>query len=99
MLRRLCQTVLVLMVLLTVVAPFTEQSGFDQFPVAGNDFELELICCLCFIGMFLILSLWLRLLVSPALKVFEGPRETARMVPHTALCSDLPSPLLLPLRI
>jgi len=57
MLRRLHQLVLLLLSIAFVVLPYTERvCNWDRFPTASNDLELQIICCLCAIGMFLVFA-------------------------------------------
>jgi hypothetical protein len=57
MLRRLHQLVLILLSVALVLLPYTEHAcDWDRFPTASNDLELQMICCLCAIGMFLVFA-------------------------------------------
>jgi hypothetical protein len=57
MLRRLHQLVLVLLSATLVLLPYTEHAcNWDKFPTASNDLELQVVCCLCAIGMFLVFA-------------------------------------------
>jgi hypothetical protein len=48
-----------------VLLPFTEHAcDWDNFPSASNDLELQVICCLCAIGLFLVLARELRFTVQ-----------------------------------
>ena len=100
MLRRIDQIVLILLLLMAVLSPLMQLGQLDQFPVAGDDLETQIICGLCGIGILLVLA---RLL-----QVVQNCRYTQCLIPARAirLCatdefSNGPvSPhLLIPLRI
>lgn len=65
MLRSLCQVVLLLMVGLALLSPIIQRNSPDNFPVAGDDIELQALCILSGAGIFLLLARWLK--VVPAL--------------------------------
>ena len=56
MLRRIDQIVLILLLLMAVLSPLMQLNSFDQFPVAGDDLETQIICVLCGIGILLVLA-------------------------------------------
>lgn len=61
MVRRLCQLILMLLSLSFVFLPYTEHTfDWDKFPIASSDLELQVICCLCAIGIFLVVARQLR---------------------------------------
>ena len=62
MLRRLRQLVLILLSATLALLPYTEHAcNWDRFPTASNDLELQVVGCLCAIGMFLVFARQFRL--------------------------------------
>ena len=61
MLRQVYQIVLFLLLAMVVISPFMQISSPDQFPIAGDDLEIQIICGLCGIGILLILARLLQL--------------------------------------
>jgi hypothetical protein len=59
------KSVLVLMVMMALISPFLQIDSLDQFPVNTGDFEIQVICCLCMLGMFLVFAAFIHLV--PAL--------------------------------
>lgn len=59
------KSVLVLMVIMALISPFLQIDSLDQFPVNTGDFEIQVICCLCVLGMFLVFAAFIHL--APAL--------------------------------
>jgi len=100
MLRKIDQIVLVLLLLMAVFSPFMQLYSPDQFPIAGDDIETQIICGLCGIGILLVLARILQLVqrfgqmscLIPArpirLRAVDGPADEP-LSPH----------LLVPLRI
>lgn len=100
MLRRVCQIVLFLLLLMAVVSPFMQLCSPDQFPSAGDDLETQIISGLSGIGIFLMLARILQL-VAVTWR-FRLPLPTQQMRLHAT--DDLnieiaASPMLVPLRI
>jgi hypothetical protein len=62
MLRSLCQVVLLLMVGLALLSPIIQRNSPDNFPVAGDDIELQMLCILSGVGIFLLLARWLKVI-------------------------------------
>ena len=56
MLRRIDQIVLILLLMMAVLSPLMQLGQLDQFPVAGDDLETQIICGLCGIGILLVLA-------------------------------------------
>jgi hypothetical protein len=71
--KTLCQIVLVLIVSIALVSPFTQNDSPDLFPVAGDDVELSLISILSGLGIFLLLARWLRIIPALAGRIIPGP--------------------------
>jgi hypothetical protein len=61
MIHRSCQVVLLLMVALALLSPVIQRNSPDNFPVAGDDIELQAFCILSGAGIFLLLARWLRI--------------------------------------
>lgn len=56
MLRRVYQIVLFLLLAMVVLTPFMQINSMDQFPLAGDDFEIWVISILSGIGILLLLG-------------------------------------------
>ena len=100
MLRRIDQIVLILLLLMAVVSPFMQLGQLDQFPVAGDDLETQIICGLCGIGILLVLAGILQLVQN--LRYIQSliPARIIRLRAADELSNGLVSPhLLIPLRI
>ena len=46
---------------MVVATPFLQVDSLDQFPVSTDDFEAQLTCTLCLLGMFLVFTTVLKL--------------------------------------
>ncbi len=94
--------VLVMLLLMAVASPFLQINSLDQFPVNTDDFELQVICCLCLLGMFLVCTAFIALwpAVSQADLSPPAPDSTPwqRFADNFALDSASP-PFAVPLRI
>jgi len=56
MLRRFCQVVLFLLLLMAVLTPLLQLDSWDRFPVSSDDIEAQTTHCLCVLGMVLIFT-------------------------------------------
>ncbi len=54
--HQLRKLVLILMLVMAVASPFMQLDSWDKFPVATDDFELQMIMNLCMLGMFFVLA-------------------------------------------
>lgn len=101
MLRSLCQVVLLLMVGLALLSPVIQRNSPDNFPVAGDDFELQAFCILSGAGIFLLLARWLKikpvLLLCSHLRRRPAASNLAEWIMPGPSTPDLP--LTVPLRI
>lgn len=48
--------VLALSLAMAVASPFMQIKSLDQFPVNSDDLEIQIICCLCLVGITLVLA-------------------------------------------
>jgi hypothetical protein len=103
MLRRFCQIVLLLLLLMAVVSPLLQLDSWDRFPISSDDIECQVTNWLCSIGMLLIFAAMLKLVqvlrvfISPVLfSRSVEPRSHESGIPYTP---DVPPPPLIPLRI
>jgi hypothetical protein len=99
MIRRSCQIVLLLMVVLALLSPVIQRNSPDNFPVAGDDIELQALCILSGVGIFLLLARWLRvlpLLISCLIRQPVSSRVSASINPQI---KDSSLQRFLPLRI
>jgi len=88
------------MVGLALLSPVIQSNSPDNFPVAGDDIELQAFCILSGAGIFLLLARWLRiipLLYSRLIRRPVSSRVVALIEPQ--IIKDLSSLLFLPLRI
>jgi hypothetical protein len=99
--RRLGQIVLLLLSVTLVLLPYTEHAcNWDSFPSASNDLELQVISCLCVIGLFLVIARQLRFVPEVFRAAFIFASVTVGVGGSTELRA-LPRPLnaAIPLRI
>jgi hypothetical protein len=103
MLRKGCQIVLLLLLLMAVITPLLQLDSWDRFPISSDDIECQVTDWLCSIGMLLIFAAMLklvqvlRLAIAPAL--FPPPVQSPSHASEILYAPDFPPPLLIPLRI
>ncbi|HSM85503.1 MAG TPA: hypothetical protein VLT16_05105 [Candidatus Limnocylindrales bacterium] len=102
MLRKSCQVVLYLLLLMAVASPLLQLDSWDQFPVSSDDIECQITYCLCILGMVLIFTGILELV--PMLWRTIVPLVRVASTRPVRVSDDLGSPpgytyLSLPLRI
>jgi len=99
-LKTLCQIVLVLIVSIALVSPFTQNDSPDLFPVAGDDVELSVISILSGLGIFLLLARWLKIVPALVGRIVPGPRFSPVIVEGSSdRLQAGPLHLVVPLRI
>lgn len=101
MLRRLCQVVLLLMVAIALLSPVIQRNSPDNFPVAGDDIELQAICILSGAGIFLLLARWLMIIPLVCSHLTRRPATLQIQVldPTVSRLLNAGLHLLVPLRI
>src|SRR5436309_15894270 len=98
--RKAAQVVLVLLLLMAVFSPFMQISSPDQFPIAGDDLETQIICGLCGIGILLVLARILQLVQKLGRSSFVIPPRAMRSRAVEESAYEPISPhLILPLRL
>ena len=100
MLHKVYQVVLFLLLAMVIISPLMQINSPDQFPIAGDDLEIQIICGLCGVGIFLVLARILQLV--QCLWQTSGLFSARALPLHAA--NDLNSQpgslqLLIPLRI
>jgi hypothetical protein len=101
--RKFCQIVLLLLLLMAVISPLLQLHSWDKFPVSSDDIECQITDWLCSVGMLLVFAAMLKLvqvlcrIISPVL--FPPLGKTCSHESDTSYAPDLPPPLLIPLRI
>ena len=73
MLRRFCQVVLFLLLLMAILTPYMQLNSWDSFPVSSDDIEAQAMQSICALGMVLVVAGFLKL-------VFVLIRFTAPLV-------------------
>jgi hypothetical protein len=94
--------VLVLMLIMAVASPFLQIDSLDRFPVNTDDFELQVICCLCMLGMFLVFTAFITLAPLLRLADFSPPLPDGkgwRPVADNISTDSASPPFAVPLRI
>jgi hypothetical protein len=94
--------VLMMLLVMAVASPFLQIDSLDQFPVNTGDFEIQVICCLCMLGMFLVFTAFITLSPSARLADLSPPLPDANpchwFADGPAVDSASP-PFAVPLRI
>jgi hypothetical protein len=91
--------VLLLMVALALLSPIIQRNSPDNFPVAGDDIELQALCILSGAGIFLLLARWLRILPLPNSSLIRRPVSLPVAASDESQIKDSSLHLFLPLRI
>jgi hypothetical protein len=71
MLRRFCQVVLFLLLLMAILTPYMQLNSWDSFPVSSDDIEAQATQSICALGMVLVIAGILKLF--PVLFRFTAP--------------------------
>ena len=61
MLRRFCQVVLFLLLLMAILTPYMQLNSWDSFPVSSDDIEAQTTQSICALGMVLVVAGFLKL--------------------------------------
>lgn len=101
--RKSCQIVLLLLLLMAVISPLLQLDSWDKFPISSDDIECQITNWLCSIGMLLIFAAMLKLvhvlcrIITPVL--FSPLVKTSFHESDMSYAPGLPRPPLIPLRI
>jgi hypothetical protein len=103
MMRRSCQIVLLLLLLMAVISPLLQLHSWDKFPVSSDDIECQVTDWLCSIGMLLVFGAMLKFIqvlrLVITLVVFPCSVEIRSHESDIVYTPDLSPPPLIPLRI